>query len=95
MASVIQSLIQKYKAKVEEQEEWGAISEVQRIRGIRLGKLAEGFMSLIVVGLCSDEKMAAISDKTIKHYANTLLEQECSSKKIAVGLLKKVIGCFM
>jgi hypothetical protein len=52
-------------------------------------------MSLIVVGLCTDEKMAAISDKTIKHYTNTLLEQECSSKKIAVGLLKKVIGCFM
>lgn len=93
MSSVIQHLLQKYKKQVEKYEHWP--SHYEEHKTSRLEKVAECFMSIIVLLCCSDERAQKIQDKTLKLNANDLYEAVSKDRKISINFLKRVVGQYI
>jgi hypothetical protein len=95
MASVIQSVLQKYKPTIEKQEKWTHISDEHKMASLRQERLAEAFMSLIVLSCCSEDRLTNLSAKAIEKHSNELLDLASQGRNVGIGQMKKIIGQFI
>lgn len=65
MASVLQALILKYRAHIDKLENWEETSDEKKVEGIRLQKMAETFVGLIIISITSNEIMQKMSKKSL------------------------------
>jgi hypothetical protein len=73
MASVLQALILKYRSIIEKLENWEETSDEKRVEGIRLQKMAETFVELIILSICSNDTLQGITKETLQRMVNKLL----------------------
>ena len=75
MASVLQALILKYNSAIDKLENWEETSDEKRAEGIRLQKMAEAFVGLIICSISSNDALQGITKDTLHRMVTKLLEE--------------------